>query len=225
MGAKFSTYANFWIKAKVMRLLDRHYSTIHVTYSATAEYNKIVKKYGSINGVRGSLYQSMEELIDKITVEYHKNKLSEDDFKKFVDILQARSPMNYTHVSLDAIYSPTSDDGDRHQHLAGMDDRGAGLTLSKKFQTVESIDKILSRQSTSNKLLNILTPDEVRLVKLYFGYDGPPHTYKELARVFKCSKQKAHQWLQKVLKKMKEYAKESICYEDGIDFKELLSDN
>src|SRR5665213_1184798 len=59
MGAKFSTYANFWIKAKVMRLLDRHYSTIHVTYSATAEYNKIVKKYGSVNGVRGSLYQSM----------------------------------------------------------------------------------------------------------------------------------------------------------------------
>ena len=109
--------------------------------------------------------------------------------------------------------------------MADVDTRSTGLNISKKFQTVDAVDQILSRQSTSNKLMDILTPDEIRLVKLYFGYDGEPHTYKELAKVFRCSKQKAHQWLQKILKKMREYAKESICYEDEIDIKELLNDN
>lgn len=218
-GARFSTYANYWIRAKIMRLLDRHYSTIHVTYSASAEYNKIIKKYGSINNFRGSLYQTMDELIDKLGVEYRKGKISEADYKKFIDILQARSPLNFTHISLDVL---SSNNDDMH---TSQDNRKIGLDVSKKFHIVGSIDQVLSRKSITNRLLEILEPEELRLIKLYHGIDGnKEHTYKEIADIFKCSKQKAHQWYKRIIKKLRGRLKD-ICHDDNIEPKEMISEN
>lgn len=218
-GARFSTYANYWIRAKIIRLLQRHYSTIHVTYSASAEYDKLIKKYGSAGGVRGHGFQSLEELIDKVTVDYRKGKITEANYKKYVDILQARSPLNYTHISLDVLI----DEEDTHK---GMDNRKLGFDLSKRLAPVDNIEQILSRKSVVAKLFEDLEPDEARLIKLYHGLeDGKERTYKELAEIFKCSKQKAHQWYQRIIKKMRTKLKDEICYEDEIDPKELFSEN
>lgn len=219
-GTRFSTYANYWIRAKIMRLLDRHYSTIHVTYSASAEYNKIVKKFGSTDGMRGNLYQSMTELIDSVTKEYHKGKIKKSEYNKFVDILQARSPFNYNHISLDAIASKANID-----KTGGGPDAYTTPELTKKLSFAGSIESILSRQSIINKLKTYLTADEVKLIQLYHGMDGNhEHTYQELADVFKCSRQKAHQWYQRVLKKLRHRLK-GLCLNDDISMKEIISDN
>jgi RNA polymerase sigma factor (sigma-70 family) len=161
----------------------------------------------------------MDELIDKISVEYRKGKISEPDYKKFVDILQARSPLNFTHIPLDVINADNQDHRDDHT------DRRLGIDIIKHLQQVDTVDKILARKSTVLRILEILDAEELRLIKLYHGLEtGREHTYKEIAEIFKCSKQKAHQWHQRIIKKLRTRLKE-ICQDDGIDQKELICDN
>ncbi len=219
LGNRFSTYATYWIRAMITRLLDRYYSTMHVTYSASATYNKLIRKYGSPEGIRGSLAQ--DELIAKLTKERNQNKITSNDYAKFIDILQAKSPLNYTHVSLNAFLDGSSNEVNGN----GLEGRQLNHSISKKLQCVDSIEQILSRKSIVERLLGTLKSDEARIIKLYLGFeDGQEHTYKDIAIILGCSKQKAHQHYQNAIKKLRARLK-GICLKDGISETEMLSEN
>lgn len=216
-NVRFSTYANYWIRAKILRHLDATTSTMHVTFSASATYTQLLKKYGNFGDM-------ISDLIKKISDLYGKGKISYRDYKKFIGVLEAKAPISHIHISLSGI-NPNAIDNT--QGLFGSDTNPelADSRLGDKLKTIDQVEYLLSKRSVILRLLDGLPEQEQRLVKLYYGLDGAePHTYHELSKVFKCSKQRAHQWHKKITEKLRERLKR-ICLEDKIDAKELLSEN
>lgn len=216
-NVRFSTYANYWIRAKILRHLDSTYSTMHVTYSASATYSELLKKYGSFGDM-------ISDLIRKVSNDFSKGKISYRDYQKFVMVLEAKAPLSHTHISLDAVipglYNVGQQSGSEENHDNVQDNR-----LGDKLKTIEKIEHLLGRKSMVGKLLDELPEQEQRLIKMYYGLDGyEPHTYHELSKSFKCSKQRAHQWHKRITDKMRERLKR-MCLEDNMQVKELLSEN
>jgi RNA polymerase primary sigma factor len=214
-GARFSTYANYWIRAKILRLLDRYSSTIHVTFSASATYSKLVKKYGTIGDI-------IEDLLDKIQLDYNKGRISGRDYRKFIDILHAKSPDNYNHISIDDALDSANTE---HSRALDSDSRSLGMDILKHLEQVNNAEDLLCQRALIRRLIDALEPDERKLVIMYYGLDGKDsHTYNELSKVFKCSKQRVHQWHKRITAKLRANLKD-ICLKDRVDLKEMVSNN
>jgi RNA polymerase sigma factor (sigma-70 family) len=180
---KFSTYANYWIIAYIKRALDRSSSTIHVTYSATASYNGLLRKYG----VDGN--STTTDIMKKITLDLSKGKIAYRSYVKMIAVLMAKSPASYNHISLQDMDTPSENTMPLHINLRTEDDSSRHLI----------------QQSFIKKILDKLTPQERKLVILYYGLDGKPiTTYSELAKRLGCSRQKLYQMREKTIHKMRD---------------------
>jgi len=212
-GTRFSTFANYWIEAKIRRLLDRHTSTIHVTYSASAIYNDLVKKYSS--GRDGTTL----DMIKKVQSEYAEDKLSYRNYCRYIAILLARSPEHYNHISMDMPQVYPSSGGD-------FTVQGDSSSVSKEIQKATSaecgIEVEISQRTLIEKMLDKLDKEAQTIVIMYYGLRGnPSHTYEELAAKMKCSKQRIHQQHKKIIAKLRIYLKE-VGVSDSINPKEFL---
>jgi RNA polymerase sigma factor (sigma-70 family) len=180
---KFSTYANYWIVAYIKRALDKSSSTIHVTYSATASYNALLRKYG----IEGN--STTTDIMKRITLDYSKGKINYRNYVKMIAVLMAKSPSSYNHVSLQD--SEWSSESPHPLHV--------------NLKTEDTAAKLLVQQSFIQKILDKLTPQERKLVILYYGLDGKPvTTYSELAKKLGCSRQKLYQMREKTIHKMRD---------------------
>ena len=214
-NVRFSTYANYWIRAKILRHLDATCSTMHVTYSASATYSQLVKRYGTIGDM-------ITDLIKKVELDWQRGKISERDYHKFTTVLEAKAPSAHTHISLNAT-TKFNGEGENSESNLEVIDTISGI--SDKLKTVDRIEQLLSRKSVIAKILDELPEQEQLLIKMYYGLDGyQPHTYHELSKKFKCSKQRAHQWNKRITDKLKDRLKR-MCLEDSMELTELLSEN
>jgi RNA polymerase primary sigma factor len=212
-NVRFSTYANYWIRAKILRHLDSSYSTMHITYSASATYSQLLKRYGTFGDM-------ITDLIKKVSNDYATNKISYRDFQKFIMVLEAKAPLSHTHISLDKM----STSGDA-EPFAGHGETTIDSRFGDKLKTVDKIEQILSKKSVINKMLDNLSEQEQKLIKMYYGLDSyEPHTYHELSKEFNCSKQRAHQWHKRITDRLRERIKQ-MCLDDSLAFTELLSEN
>jgi DNA-directed RNA polymerase specialized sigma subunit len=189
---------------------------MHVTYSASATYSELLKKYGTFGDM-------ISDLIKKVSSDFSKGKISHRDYQKFVMVLEAKAPLSHTHISLSSLPS-----GDMDNSVAGLgagSDNALDTRLGDKLKTIDRIEHLLGRKSIIVKLLEDLPELECRLIKMYYGLDGfEPHTYHELSKQFKCSKQRAHQWHKRITDKLRDRLKR-MCLEDKMEIKELLSEN
>jgi RNA polymerase sigma factor (sigma-70 family) len=210
----FSTYANFWIRAKILRALERYSSTIHVTFSASATYHELVKKYGKLGDM-------IEDLLEKIRIEKNKGKITEKEYTKFVEVLHAKSPDNYNHItigeSVDLAHTDSSSP-------IAADSRKGAMDLIDHLAAPEKTEGVVDKKVLIHNVLKKLLPEERKLVALYYGLEGEkPHTYKQLAKIFKKTKQVTHMWHAKVTLKMRRRLLK-MCEIDGLDFKELFGE-
>ena len=212
-NVRFSTYANYWIRAKILRHLDATCSTMHVTYSASATYSQLVKRYGNIGDM-------ITDLIKKVELDYQRGKISDRDYRKFITVLEAKAPSTHTHISLNAPHINHNDMATPSEETPYNDP-----SFGDKLKTIDQIEHLLSRKSIISKILDELPEQEQLLIKMYYGLDGyQPHTYHELSKKFKCSKQRAHQWNKRITDKLRDRLKR-MCLEDKMEIKELLSEN
>lgn len=232
--ARFSTYATFWIKARILRLLSRFYSTIHVTYSAGAIYDKLLKKYGKSYKKRsGQLEVQTTDLIKEISTDYSNNKISHSDYIKFLGVLEARQPLGFTHLSIDSngrehMNSNTFDSNNwihsiGHQHTEISDD--TLHPVAEKLQYIDNIEQILGQKSLLTKLLEELTVKEKQLVTMFYGLDGTKvANYGQIAKQINISKLQIKEMHNKIIKKLKDNLKEMVI-EGTIEPSDLMGGN
>lgn len=208
---RFSTFANYWITARILRLLNRYCSTIHVTHSASATYHDLVKRIGGSGDM-------VEDLLVKVQAQYRDGEISYADYKKFIGVLRAKSPESHNHISLENEYqlyeggSVPSDSDTR------------SLEILKHTTQEPSTEQALSMKDTIDTVIAFLTKDEAKLLKMYYGLDGfERHTYEALAEKIGCTRQWAHKTHNKILKKLKKYL-DRMSRKDKIPIQEFLQD-
>lgn len=212
-NVRFSTYANYWIEAKIRRFLDRHSSTMHVTYSASAIYNNLVKRYG--NGRDGTT----QDMITRVQADYASGDLSYRDYIRFISILLAKSPERHNHLAIDM---PTVVSGSSGDMTVTTDSSPLAAAIHKATACHPETERDLSQKSLIDGMLNKLDKEEQDIVIMYYGLRGSPsHTYEKLADKMKCSKQRIHQQHKKIVNKLRLYLKE-IGLSDKIDPREFL---
>jgi len=211
VGTKFSTFANYWIEAKIRRLLDRHASTMHITYSASAMYNKLVKKYSS--GRDGTTL----DMIKAVQEDYASGSLEYRDYIRFISVLLAKSPEHYNHIPIDM-----SRANDMKGDIPVPADSLRLAEQTSHMSQKPSVEVELGLKNIVEKMLDRLDKDEQDIVIMYYGIgDTPPHTYERLAAKLKCSRQRIHQQHKKIIAKLRIFLKE-IGTRDNISPREFL---
>src|SRR6185369_4946802 len=146
-NVRFSTYANYWIRARILRHLDSTYSTMHVTYSASATYNQLLKKYGTFGDM-------ITDLLAKVSADFSKGKISHRDYSKFIMVLEAKAPLSHTHISLNSVED--REDDSRGMYPGSTEDALNDVRIGDRLQVVDKIEHLLSRKSVISKMLDEL---------------------------------------------------------------------
>jgi RNA polymerase sigma factor (sigma-70 family) len=186
---------------------------MHVTYSASAIYNTLVKKYRS--GRDGTTM----DMIKNVQADYATGDLTYRNYIRYISILLAKSPERHNHVPIDMPVTFSGSSGE----MTFLSDNGplANLVNKATLQQPET-ERDLSLKSLIERMLNRLDKEEQNIVIMYYGLSGnEPHTYEKLAEKIKCSKQRIHQQHKKIVVKLRNYLKE-IGQSDKIDPREFL---
>lgn len=183
-GFKFISYAVWWIRQAIMQAIAEHSRIVRLPLNQIGSISQIQKEFSRLE----QEYQrapSSDELSEKL-------KLSPEK-------IEMALMNNSRHVSADA---PLSDDD--------------GFTLADTFanQDVPEADKILMRsslQSEVERTLNILTPKESKILRMFFGIGYSSElTLEEISKEFEMSKERVRQIKEKALKKLKASSKNAI---------------
>jgi len=189
-GAKFSTYAGFWIRQRIMRALSNHSSIIRMPCYLKQLYLNYLK-----------YFEAYQEKHDKKPSIKEISKFLNITEKKVKEMLEAASAI----ISLDCKISEDND-GDTYAEVIKDERSDDPLKCLSTKNTTEVIDRALQE----------LDPRERKIIRKRFGLDGDkPNTLEEIGVMFSVTRERIRQ-IERValLKFKKEYSKTANFYLD-----------
>lgn len=189
-GAKFSTYAGFWIRQRIMRALSNHSSIIRMPCYLKQLYLNYLK-----------YLEAYQEKHDKKPSIKEISKFLNITEKKVKEMLEAASAI----ISLDCKISEDND-GDTYAEVIKDEKSDDPLKCLSTKNTTEVIDRALQE----------LDPRERKIIRKRFGLDGDkPNTLEEIGVMFSVTRERIRQ-IERValLKFKKEYSKTANFYLD-----------
>ncbi|MBL8762757.1 MAG: RNA polymerase sigma factor RpoD/SigA [Phycisphaerae bacterium] len=177
-GARFSTYASWWIKQAIKRALINAVQPIHVPaymVELIAKWKQATRKLELALGRAAS----MQELADEMQLPLKK--------------------MRIIRRAIRAMKAPAQ---------APLDDRGDALNLADLVADTraEPPDQCLFRadeMATLRKLLDAIDEREARILRMRFGLDGQePLTLKQIAHAIGISRERVRQIADEALRKL-----------------------
>ncbi len=189
-GAKFSTYAGFWIRQRIMRALSNHSSIIRMPCYLKQLYLNYLK-YLEAYQEKHDKKPSIKEISEFLNITERKVK----------EMLEAASAI----ISLDCKISEDND-GDTYAEVIKDERSDDPLKSLSTKNTTEVIDRALQE----------LDPRERKIIRKRFGLDGDkPNTLEEIGAMFSVTRERIRQ-IERValLKFKKEYSKTANFYLD-----------
>ena len=192
-GAKFSTYASFWIKQTIIRGIENKGRTVRLPTSASVLYLKILK-FGRAFEEGNNRQPTVEEIADEFGI----------TVKKVTNVVKA----GRTPVSLDA---PIGEDEDADRYIVTAD-TGAESTPAVKVCENDT-NEFLER------FLNKLTEREKHILVHRFGLeDEDTETLEKIGKEHGVTRERIRQVQEIALFKMKNMMIEYENSGEEIDF-------
>jgi len=182
-GAKFSTYAVWWIDQAISRaIIDEGY-TIRVPVHIFERIEKIHAV------VRNNDTASGEELIDIVHKELQFPK------KTVKDLLVLYSYM----LNIGSLYSPVGESGD--SSLVDF------IRYGEEYDVKKEVEKTALKEEINN-LLNTLMPREQSILEMRYGLNGyEPHTLEEIGLKYDLTRERIRQIQERALRKLRHPSK------------------
>ncbi|MBA4027542.1 MAG: RNA polymerase subunit sigma [Planctomyces sp.] len=177
-GARFSTYASWWIKQAIKRALINAVQPIHVPaymVELIARWKQAARRLEASLGRPPTL----QEMADDLQLPMRKLRI----IRRAVKAVKAPSQ------------SPTDDNGDALNFGDALADHRAGPPA----ETMMRQDELW----TIRKLLDAIDEREARILRLRFGFDGQePLTLKQIAAEIGISRERVRQIADEALRKL-----------------------
>ncbi len=175
-GSKFSTYAGFWIRQKMIRYINNHGRTIRIPCHAYSTFCNLKKEY--------EYYK--EKFSREPSINYLSKKLNVKKQK-----IKTLLPYVHNPIYLDGTLSET-DEAQKEQHIAAED-----LDACKILQNKETHKYI-------NYALNKLTEREKYIIEHRFGLHGDKkETLESIGKKFKVTRERIRQIETEAISKLK----------------------
>ena len=190
-GAKFSTYAGFWIRQKIMRALSNHGSMIRMPCYLKQIYLNYLK-----------YVEAFQEEHDRKPTPKEASKKLNISVRKVNEMVEAGSAV----ISLDC--------------KVGEDEKGDSYNeVIKDSRTQDPSEKAEEKSHVSeiHKILHELSTRERRILERRFGIDGDePQTLEEIGKIFSVTRERIRQIERIALLKVKKiYRKKGKQHLDG----------
>ncbi|MFN0012720.1 MAG: RNA polymerase sigma factor RpoD/SigA [Phycisphaerales bacterium] len=177
-GARFSTYASWWIKQAIKRALINAVQPIHVPaymVELIAKWKQASRRLESALGRP----PAMQELADELQLPLKKLKIIRRAIRA------VRAPAQ----------APTDEQGDTMSFAELLADHRTGCPS----ETMVRGDEL----TTIRKLLDAIDEREARILRMRFGFDGQePLTLKQIAQEIGISRERVRQIADEALRKL-----------------------
>ncbi len=175
-GYKFSTYATWWIRQAVTRAVADQARTIRIPVHMIETINKL-------NRISRQYFQEHGTKAD-VSVLSDRMEIPEDRIRQIMKFDTEPVPLN---TLLDK-------DGDQPAELIEDDDQSAPMNAALQHNI----------QETVRDILDSLTPNEARILRMRFGIDmSTDHTLEEVGQVFGVTRERIRQIESKAVRKLK----------------------
>jgi len=180
-GTKFSTYAGFWIRQKMIRYINNHGRTIRIPCHAYAIFSNLKKEYEKA--------KSNEERLPSISYLASKFGCTQKKIKTLLPYLEST-------VSVDAYIGEHGEDT-LEQHIPSIEyDANILLQSKEKIQIIQ-------------RALKTLTKREKYIIEHRFGLHGDKkETLESIGKKFKVTRERIRQIESSALLKLKEILKD-----------------
>jgi RNA polymerase primary sigma factor len=179
MGYRFSTYATWWIRQAIVRALAKHTRTIRLPVNVAERVNRFARVLRSMVQRLGRNPTS-PEIAEEMS-------LSPEQIAHIIQMIQPLS-------SLEAEIG--TKDGNSLKDI--LEDRAI-------ISPIEAAD-LKRRKENINLLLDILSEQERKIIKLRFGLeDGEPMTLEKIGNVFGLTRERIRQIESSALKKLRRF--------------------
>ena len=175
-GYKFSTYATWWIRQAVTRAVADQARTIRIPVHMIETINKL-------NRISRQYFQEHGTKAD-VSVLSVRMEIPEDRIRRIMKF-------DMEPVPLDSLLDK---DGDLLPELIEDDAKSAPMNAALQHNIHETVREILDS----------LTPNEARILRMRFGIDlSTDHTLEEVGQVFGVTRERIRQIESKALRKLK----------------------
>ena len=175
-GYKFSTYATWWIRQAVTRAVADQARTIRIPVHMIETINKL-------NRISRKYFQEHGTKAD-VSVLSVRMEIPEDRIRRIMKF-------DMEPVPLDSLLDK---DGDLLPELIEDDAQSAPMNAALQHNIHETVREILDS----------LTPNEARILRMRFGIDlSTDHTLEEVGQVFGVTRERIRQIESKALRKLK----------------------
>ena len=183
-GYRFSTYATYWIQHYIRRGLGNEAKNIRVPvyfYEELKKYKKVKDKLT----VKYKRYPTEEELAKELNISLEKLKQYEMNFDDTLSLNFSSGEDKDTEIiELISDNSKTPE-----EEILDIDLK-------------EKVDKILNS--------NMLTPREVEIIRLRFGFEERIYTLEEIGQKMGVTRERIRQIEQNALKKLRNYKTKNL---------------
>ena len=179
-GVKFISYAVWWIRQAIAQALSQNTGAVKIPIKQTLMASKVLKAY---NDLRKEL--SREPTVEEIAEKLNMSPKEVENYLKLCNM----------PLSLDA---PVGD-----EESATFKD----FLVGSSTEDVEKLVVMKELKEAVHDLLNVLTPQERRIIIWRFGLDGnEPKTLREIGEIIGVSRERVRQLEERAKKKMREVA-------------------
>ena len=188
-GAKFSTYASFWISQCIFRALDNKARLIRVPSEANRKYPKIIRYINEQEELTGEKPSTLE-IAKKFKTAEH----------RVISIMEARKAM----TSMDA---SVSDDEDNEMTW--------GERIADSYgKTPEELTELMNNKEVLNKLLKKLTRRERNIIVRRFGInDKDFETLEKIGDTVGVTRERIRQIENAAIKKLRTLVRDEFNIE------------
>lgn len=183
-GFKFISYAVYWIRQAILQAIAEKTRMIRLPLNRVGILIKI-----------GKVYNKLEQ-------EFERSPNNEE----IANVLEADpNDISYT---IEKGKRSVSIDSSHHSNI----NKRFIDTIENQYEPKPD-SKVMSQSLTEevNNIFDILTNREVKILKLYFGFDGEkPHTLAEVGAVFKLTKERIRQIKEKALGKLRHGSRSKV---------------
>lgn len=177
-GYRFITYASWWIKQAVLRIIDCHSRTIRTPVYLREKINKITKVSNQLQ-VKCKREPTLGEIAETINISLEAIEKVTQSFKE--------------SLSLDSFIDENGENA---------------INLSSTHTDNTIVTQLLSSDLTYriNAILSVLSQREQDILKLRFGIrESHNHSLEEIGRKFNLSRERIRQILEEALKKLRSH--------------------
>ncbi len=177
-GARFSTYASWWIKQSIKRALINASQPIHIPAYMVELIAKWKEAARSLEGRLGHP-PSMEQLAEAMDLPLKKVKIIRRAVKAF--------------------RTPAQEPGGRDSDLLGLSE----LVVDSRDGTAEEKTLLREELGTLKRLLDTIDVREAQILRMRFGLDGQePLTLKQISEEVGISRERVRQIVDEALTKL-----------------------